>query len=80
MASSLVFANCGECEALRQTYEQTTALRLQAEADFLAARQSHNWMALQLAERALNAAVIQWKHAHAARGQHEDLHAQQGAG
>lgn len=80
MAASPVFAKCGECEALRHTYEQMTAVRLQAEADFLAARQSHNWMALQLAERALNVAVIQWKHAHAARGQHEGHHTQQGAG
>jgi len=51
---------CEECVRLRQTYEQATAARLQAESDFLVALRGHDSVATEHAVATIDSVVARW--------------------
>lgn len=68
------FRECSECERLRAQYEQKLAMRLQAEADLLAAMHSRNSTVLETARNTIYGIILQWTRAEGALRQHEQSH------
>lgn len=74
MASSVALARCRDCERLHAEYEHMTVIRMQAEADLLAAVHSRNAVAIQATARTLRNALVEWGNAHTTLRQHEKSH------
>jgi hypothetical protein len=74
MASSVAPARCRDCERLKTAYERATVLRMQAEADYLAAVHSRNWAEIEATAHTIKKVLIAWGTAHAALRQHEKSH------
>ena len=74
MASSVALAKCSVCSQVQADYEHATVIRMQAEADLLAAVHSRNSVAIQATARTLNEALIAWGSAQTALRQHEKVH------
>lgn len=74
MARSVALARCRDCERFQAAYEHATAVRMQAEADLLAAVHSHDSAAIQAAARTLRTSLVDWGHAHHRLRQHEKNH------
>jgi hypothetical protein len=74
MASSVAMAKCSDCGQLHAAYEHATVLRMQAEADLLAAVHSRNSVAIQATAKTLKEALVAWGSAQTALRQHEKAH------
>jgi hypothetical protein len=71
MATSVAVARCTDCQRLQAAYERSTAIRMQAEADYLFAVHSRNAVAIQATARTLEQALGAWGRAHTELRRHE---------
>ncbi|GEM_PF-2871778 len=74
MAGVAVSGLCSDCQRLQAEYQHATVLRLQAEADYLAAVFSKNIWATDGARRTLQLAIAGWTGAEKAFRQHQWSH------
>lgn len=74
MTATVAKAMCGACERLHKNYERATAIRLQAEADFLATIRAKDSLAADAVVRTLHDAVTAWKSAVSALRNHTASH------
>ena len=74
MASSVALVRCSDCERLKKAYERATVVRMQEEADYLAAVHSRNSAAIEATAHTIKNALMVWGSAHAAVRQHEKSH------
>ena len=74
MASSVALAKCSACGQVQADYERATIVRMQAEADLLAAVHARDSVAIRATTRTLRDALIAWGNAQAALRQHEKAH------
>jgi len=74
MASSVAVARCRDCERLQAAYQRATVVRMQAEADYLAAVHSRDSTVIEAAAQTIEKTLITWGAAHAALRQHDKSH------
>jgi len=74
MATPAASGACTQCGRLRADYQRATAIRMQAEADYLTAVHSQNSSAIQGARRTVQIALAEWTRADQTLRRHEKLH------
>jgi len=72
--ASVAIGRCGECGRLQAEYEDAIAVRMQAEADFVAAVYSRNPHVIEARRQAAGTTIAVWKRAQARLNQHQTNH------